>query len=173
MELSFSQWALGCLWVEIKRLLKYGNSWGWLECKPGAVFIAQCSRWLFHLLITVWSGEMNGSYLRWNNNPPWNPSWIGTAQDDTKKTSDKGRALSPEWFYLMGPIATCQNIQDKVEIFIHWLQNAEDPVFQWNSGVDAHFTRQASLSSNQNSFSPYNDQSLLNKLSLKFKDNWH
>lgn len=47
--------------------------------------VSYCCRWLFLLLITVWSGEMNGSYLRWNNNPLWNPGWIGTAQDDTKK----------------------------------------------------------------------------------------
>lgn len=45
-----------------------------------------------------------------------------------QETSDKGRALSPEWFYLMRPIATCQKIQDNTGIFIHRLQNTEDTV---------------------------------------------
>lgn len=90
------------VWVEIKRLLKYDNSWGWLECKPGAVCIAQHSRWLFHSLITVWSGEMNGSYLRWNNNPLWNPSWIGTAQDDTKKPLIRAGHLAQSGFIWWG-----------------------------------------------------------------------
>lgn len=101
----FIQRALGCLgafWVEMKRLLKYGNSRGWLEWKPGAVCIAQRSRWLFHSLITVWSGEMNGSYLRWNNNPLWNPSWIGTTQDDTRKPPIRAGHLAQSGFIWWG-----------------------------------------------------------------------
>ena len=153
MELSFSQRALGCLWGEIKRLLKYGNSWGWLECKPGAVFIAQCSRWLFHSLITVWSGEMNGSYLRWNNNPPWNPRWIGTAQDDTQKplirAGHSARSAFIWWAYCDMP----KYSRYRWEFYSHTaVVYCLFIVFQFNSGVGAHFTRQASLSSSKKTY---------------------
>lgn len=116
------------VWVEIKRPLKYGNSWGWLECKPGAVFIAQRSRWLFHSLITVWSGEMNGSYSRWNNNPPWNPSWIGTAQDNTKKPVIRAGHLAQSGFIWWGLLRHAKIFQITSRFLIQSLENAEDPV---------------------------------------------
>lgn len=99
--------------VEIKRFLKYGNSRGWLECKPGAVCIADSSRWLFHSLITVWSGEMNGSYLRWNNNRLWNPSWIGTAQDDTKKPLIRAGHLAQSGFIWWGLLTATRQKKKK------------------------------------------------------------
>lgn len=113
---------------EIKRLLKCGNSWGWLECKPGAVCIAQCSTWLFHSLITVWSGEMNGSYSRWNNHPIWNPSWIGTAQDDTKKPLIRAGHLAQSGFIWWGLLRHAKKSKITLTFFIQTLQKAEEPV---------------------------------------------
>lgn len=135
MELSFYSEPRG---VFEEKLKGFSNTVivrvGW-SVSPGAVFIAQCNRWLFRSLLTVWSGEMNGSYLRWYNNPRWNPSWIGKAQDATKKTCDKGRALSPQCFIWWGAIIFKITLR-------FWFKDAENPVCRWmatNNSSDTVF----------------------------------
>lgn len=57
---------------------------GGLDFHPGAACDAVCSGWLSHRLITVWSGEMNGSYSRCNNYPLCR--WIGTSETSDQRT---------------------------------------------------------------------------------------